>query len=303
MSSVWQNATETEVYAASLALALATIAVGGSGGTLGESAVAAAGRVPDRAGGAAPYERTRRGAGRDVSRRASRARAIRLGARGGRVGRDDRWPPASVAFPSCSSAWVIVIAAAGIARDVSADVRSNARWRCRRGPWRSSRSSALLILPARARARPAINQGNPRTIEHLAYVVSRRQYAVQGVWPRQAPLWLQLANWFEYADWQFALSLGPTVIPTVARIVGDAGICGAGDRRRAMAVQRGSPDAGKPWCCCSQCGSLGVIAYLNLKAGTFFRAGASSPRTRSMRRGIGTTSLCSASGRGAFGPE
>ena len=36
MSSVWQNATETEVYAASLALALATDRGGGLAGRVGE---------------------------------------------------------------------------------------------------------------------------------------------------------------------------------------------------------------------------------------------------------------------------
>src|SRR5204862_2367682 len=78
--------------------------------------------------------------------------------------------------------------------------------------------SALFILVVRARHDPAINQVNPTTLRDLEYVVGRRQYDVAGVWPRQAPLWLQVANWFEYADWQVGLALAPTVLPTVWRI-------------------------------------------------------------------------------------
>ena len=129
--------------------------------------------------------------------------------------------------------------------------------------------SALLILVVRARHDPAINQANPSTLRDLAYVVGRRQYDVAGLWPRQAPVWLQLANWFEYADWQVALSLAPTVIPTIWRIAvtmafAALAVFGASwhrrtDRRswRAMVLL-------------FVCGSLGVIVYLNLKAGTSF---------------------------------
>ena len=34
------------------------------------------------------------------------------------------------------------------------------------------------------------------------------------MWPRQAPLWAQVANWFEYADWQVALGVSNGVSPT-----------------------------------------------------------------------------------------
>src|SRR5262249_38304968 len=78
-----------------------------------------------------------------------------------------------------------------------------------------------------------------------------------------------LANWFEYADWQFALSLGPTVIPTVARVAvsiafAALGIVGARSHRRND--RRG-------WTAVLLlfvCGSLGVMVYLNLKAGASF---------------------------------
>jgi hypothetical protein len=82
-------------------------------------------------------------------------------------------------------------------------------------------------------------------------------------------VWLQLANWFEYADWQVGLLLAPTVIPTIWRIAvtlafAALAVFGASwhrrtDRRswRAMVLL-------------FVCGSLGVIVYINLKAGTSF---------------------------------
>jgi hypothetical protein len=103
----------------------------------------------------------------------------------------------------------------------------------------------------------------------MVAVIGRRQYAVQGVLPRLAPVWLQIANWFEYADWQFGLSFGPTVIPTAARVGVTAvfaalGIGGARwhrrqDRRGWFAVLL-----------LFVCGTLGVITYLNLRAGASF---------------------------------
>jgi hypothetical protein len=129
--------------------------------------------------------------------------------------------------------------------------------------------SALLFLLIRARHDPAINQGNPSTWSELAYVVGRLQYDLPGLWPRRAPVWLQFANWFEYADWQFALSLGPTVIPTVSRVLATCAFAALGvwgsiwhrsvDQRTWRAVVL-----------MLACGSLGALVYLNLKAGASF---------------------------------
>ena len=130
-------------------------------------------------------------------------------------------------------------------------------------------ASALFVMLARARFDPAINQGNPSTWSSLADVVARRQYDVPSLWPRSAPLWLQIANWFEYADWQVALSLGPTAVPTVARTAATIvfalfGLVGAAahraaDRRQWRAVLL-----------LLLCGSLGVVLYLNMRAGPSF---------------------------------
>jgi hypothetical protein len=129
--------------------------------------------------------------------------------------------------------------------------------------------SALLIVVVRARHDPPINQANAVAFRDLAYVVGRRQYDVAGLWPRQAPVWLQIANWFEYADWQVALSLAPTVIPTIWRVLmtvafAALGLLGASWHRRA------DRRTWRALLLLFVCGSAGVIAYLNLKAGTSF---------------------------------
>jgi hypothetical protein len=130
-------------------------------------------------------------------------------------------------------------------------------------------STALLFLIVRAQHDPVVNQGSPTTLRTLADVVARRQYDVAPLWPRRAPLWLQTANIFEYADWQVALSLGPTVIPTPVRVLTTIvfavlGLIGCVAHRRrdrrswrvVLLVVLG--------------GSLGVIVYLNLRAGPSF---------------------------------
>lgn len=132
--------------------------------------------------------------------------------------------------------------------------------------------SVIFVMLVRARHDPAINQGDPSTLAALLDVVTRQQYAVAPLWPRQAPIWIQLGNVLEYADWQVALSLAPGVAPswmrtpvTILFVV--FGIIGAfahraRDRRswRAMALLLLSA-------------SIGVVAYLNLKAGASFGYG------------------------------
>jgi transmembrane protein TMEM260 (protein O-mannosyltransferase) len=268
MSSVWLNATETEVYATSLFLSVAIIASAEMAGRTSErrwlvltayllalsvpvhlSALVAAPvavlLVTDRGGGAPDWVAGLTLLGVSV-----------LVAGVGRVS-----PP----LVACGA---VVIAVAMIAQRT---LGHTVDWRTplAAGAVVAIACTALAFLVVRAAHDPAINQGNPRTLHQLAYVVSRRQYAVPGLWPREAPVWLQLANWFEYADWQFALALGPTVVPTVARVVATLAFAALGvfgsvwhrrtDRRswRAVALL-------------FVCGSLGVIVYLNLKAGRSF---------------------------------
>jgi hypothetical protein len=270
MSSVWQNATETEVYAASLALALATIA-----------AADLAGRTSERRWLAVVVYLIALAVPLHMSALIAAPIAVFLSGR--RENAPFAWGRAAIVLGAAITAagvgrvsWLLVVvgvvfAAAGVTRDETFD-SDRTRTAIVIAAVALIAFSALLILPARAAHDPLINQGNPRTLDQLAYFVARRQYSVQGIWPREAPFWLQLANWFEYADWQFALSLGPTVIPTVSRVLATIAFAGLGivgarwqygeDRRAWKAVAL-----------LFLCGSLGVIVYLNLKAGRSFAWG------------------------------
>ena len=282
MSSVWANATETEVYAASLCLAIVAVAAAETAGRTGErrwtllagyllalalplhlSALVAAPVVIylaiDRADGTRDWN-----AGAGLLGVALAAAAVsRLSAPLLAAG-------VIVMLASPFASRFIVRTAAGVpvtGRELSPRAQ---RWT---GAWLvllvAVACSALLVMLLRARFDPPIDQGHPANIRALADVIARRQYDVQGMWPRQAPVWLQVANWAEYADWQFALSLAPTVIPSVGRVFvtlmfAVLGIAGARwhrgvDRRswRAVALL-------------FFCGSLGVLIYLNLKAGASF---------------------------------
>src|SRR5690606_10595155 len=77
--------------------------------------------------------------------------------------------------------------------------------------------SVVAVMVVRARFDPFVNAGDPSTLGALTDVLARRQYAVAAPWPRQAPLWLQLGNVVEYADWQVALGLAPGPAPTWGR--------------------------------------------------------------------------------------
>jgi hypothetical protein len=129
--------------------------------------------------------------------------------------------------------------------------------------------SALLVLMVRSAHDPALDAGNPETWPALLDVVARRQYAPSGVWPRQAPLWIQLGNLLEYLDWQFAMGLDAGVAPSWVRtpftavfaLLGLAGcVSHARDDRRSwlgLAVVFASA-------------TLGLVAYMNFKAGASY---------------------------------
>ena len=271
MSSVWSNATETEVYAASLCLSLLAIAAADCAGRSGErrwtlmAAYLLALAVPLHLSAlvAAPV-------------------VMLLAADTASGPRD--WRAAALLFgvTLCAAAisrlsWILFTL--GVAIIVAPSVIPLLR---PRGDTRSASGtpaavialmlvafSALAILFVRAGFDPAINQGNPSSLARLADVVARRQYDVQGLWPREAPPWLQVANWFEYADWQFALTLGPTPVPTLARVgvtLVFAVLAFVGARWHRAVDAR----SWRAVLLLLLCGSLGVAAYLNLKAGASF---------------------------------
>jgi heme exporter protein D len=127
-------------------------------------------------------------------------------------------------------------------------------------------SSAVLIMLVRARHDPALNQGDPSTLPALADVVARRQYDVAGLWPRRAPVWLQLANVMQYVDWQAALGWGRGVFTTPARVAATVVFVLLGGVG-ARALRRRSRRLGDATLMLLLCGTLGVAVYLNLRAG------------------------------------
>ena len=140
--------------------------------------------------------------------------------------------------------------------------------------------SVVLFMIVRARHDPWVNQGNPATWAALMDVLAREQYPDPGFWSRQAPLYLQIGNWFEYADWQFALSLNPAPPPSPARTsvtILFAALGAYGSRVHRALDRRGW----RAFAVLFATASLGVILYLNLKAGPSFGEGvlpAGAPR-------------------------
>lgn len=129
--------------------------------------------------------------------------------------------------------------------------------------------SALAVLVVRARLDPWLNEGAPSTLRALWESVGRRQYGAGGMWPRQAPLWAQVANWFEYADWQVALGIANWVAPSAVRTpitlaFAGLGVLGSIQHRRLH------PRSWRALLVLFASASAGLIVYLNFKAGASF---------------------------------
>ncbi|MBV9879340.1 MAG: DUF2723 domain-containing protein [Gemmatirosa sp.] len=263
-ASVWLNATETEVYAPSLCLAVVALA------------------VADRAA------RSSDGGGRDLVVLAYlfgvavplhlsaivAAPAVALLAAGTVDGRLDRTRLALLGGFAVTAAgagsvapWVAVAGLVLLAAVAIAPTGGDHRRVAVRGLAALAIGlTPVLVLLLRSRAGAALDQGHPTTWQALADVVARRQYAVAPLWPRQAPWWLQLANVAQWGDWQFALGLAGNVEPSTWRLVatiayGALGIVGA---RRLRSAQ---PRAWRATALLLVAGSVGVAAMLNLKAG------------------------------------
>lgn len=129
--------------------------------------------------------------------------------------------------------------------------------------------SALAVLVVRARFDPWLNEGAPESLRALWEVIGRRQYGATGMWPRQAPLWAQVGNWFEYADWQVALGVSNGVAPSwwrtpITVVFAALGVFGSLQHRRLHA---------RTWRALAVlfvCATAGLIVYLNFKAGASF---------------------------------
>lgn len=132
--------------------------------------------------------------------------------------------------------------------------------------------SAVAILPLLSSAQPALDSGHPVTLQALWELLQRKQYAVAGLWPRSAPLWLQWGNVFEWADWQVAFGVHPFAPPTIARTFFTVawawlGVLGL---RTIFAHHR---RVGRALLVLLVCGTFGVATWLNMKAGPSFGVG------------------------------
>ena len=256
MSTVWASATEAEVYAPALLLGMLTMWSGERAGRTGERRFVAltaylfalAGPLHVTAlvaGPAAIALAATRSDGR-VDGKVGSVLALALIASGA-LG-TGRWLLAGIAGVTLAGLSIAVRQARPVL------------------PLLGAAASAFAFLLIRAQHDPAINQGNPSTFGAMLDVIAREQYTIAGLWPRQSPLWLQVVNFLEYADWQVALGFGPTVTPTVPRTLVSVvyivlGVIGSIRHRRA------DPRSWRGLAILGACGSVGVIAYLNLKAG------------------------------------
>ncbi len=132
--------------------------------------------------------------------------------------------------------------------------------------------SACAVLPLRAGHAPALNSGNAVTLRAVVSVLQREQYAVAGLWPRSAPLWLQFGNVFEWADWQVAFGLHRVPSPSWSRtpltlLWGWLALLGV------RGLWRHDARVGRAMALLLLCGTLGVATWLNLKAGPTYGSG------------------------------
>ncbi|MBC7898260.1 MAG: DUF2723 domain-containing protein, partial [Cytophagaceae bacterium] len=129
-----------------------------------------------------------------------------------------------------------------------------------------------VVMLVRAMHDPGVNQGNPDTWRGLLEVVGRAQYDVPPLWPRRAPAWLQVGNLVQYGDWQFALGLDaspgasflrtPVTMAFVALGIRGAAAHHAADRRGF-----------RGFVLLLLAASLGVVGILNLLAGPSYGYG------------------------------
>lgn len=254
MATVWLNATEAEVYSMSLLLSAGML-------WLGARAVRSRG---DRWRVALAYA-VALAAPLHASALVAAPAAIALSARG-----SGRRVIGALVISAVASAmvatgrWTVAVA-------MGSALLAFVGWSRSRAAWMILLVTALGLTPIavtllRARHDPWLNQGNPSEWTTLLDVIARKQYGVAPMWPRQAPVWLQAANLAEYADWQIALSTAPDPQPHPIRTAASilfavAGFVGYRFLRRDAPALRVT----LPLLLLSS--SVGVVAYLNLKAG------------------------------------
>jgi len=98
-----------------------------------------------------------------------------------------------------------------------------------------------LFLPIRAGHFPPINEGEPTTWTTLQAVLGREQYAKPPLTERQASLWGQLVNYWQYVTWQYGHDWPERTRRSLAVLFVALGLAGGWrqwqrDRRGALAM-------------------------------------------------------------------
>ncbi|MEQ1692752.1 MAG: hypothetical protein ABMA00_15785, partial [Gemmatimonas sp.] len=132
--------------------------------------------------------------------------------------------------------------------------------------------SAVAILPLLSARSPELDSGHPVTLSALMDVLQRKQYAVSALWPRMAPLWLQLGNVFEWADWQVAYGLHPEPSPTWSRTALSLAWMWLG-MLGVRALWQHERRVGRAMLLLMASGTFGVAIWLNMHAGPSYGAG------------------------------
>jgi hypothetical protein len=265
MLAVWLNATETEIYAVSMLLAVLMIVAGERAGARDSTRYRVL--LAYLMGLAIPIQ---------ISALVAAPPAILLAAM-----RSGRARPEPRQLLSLGGVLAIVIAvsqgSAGLAVAGLAALLAGMLWRGtddRRHPIEpvtlvlvaTVALSATIFMLVRAAHDPFVNQGNPSTLGAMMDVVTRQQYPLPGMWPRRAPVWIQVLNVVQYADWQLASGLDASVAASVWRtpwsvlglvlLVSGARWHWRHDRRSAWGTAALLASA-----------TLGIVAVLNLSAG------------------------------------
>jgi hypothetical protein len=260
MLAVWQNATETEIYALSMLLAVLMVLAGERAGATGSAkwrlllAYLMALAVPIQISALVAAPAAILLAAMPAEGPTDWRKAVALG------GAFVMAAGAGVASPGVMFAGLAVLAVT--------------TFRGSPGSGREAIASAtvvllgltpILFMLVRAAHDPLVNQGNPSTIADLVDVVARNQYPLPGLWPRQAPLWVQLLPLVQYGDWQFASGLDPSVAASWRRTpfsIAALLLAVAGWRHLYRSNRRFAAGAGL----LLVMSSLGVVGILNLRA-------------------------------------
>ncbi len=269
MGTVWMNATETEVYAVSLLCVAAQLAVAWRAHAADDDRARvmlmflAALSIPVHLSALVATPAALLLANTDGQ---GRVRWSALVASLALVGATIAL---SMAYVWMALALIALVAVSALAQ---AGLRPSPAWLARAAAVTLLGWSAVMIMLVRARHLPFLNQGDPGTVATLLDVMSRAQYDVAGLWPRRAPIWLQLGNIIQYADWQVALSLWNDVTPSLLRtpfsvLAGGLGVVGA------VAHWRAHPVTARALTVLMLLATVGVCLQLNLRAGPSFGIG------------------------------